>query len=51
MRKGGLWSEEFTERLFCDVEFWIGKMDNIAVIKPPQERIGTNGIAVLKFAP
>lgn len=26
LRKGGLWAEEFTVRLLCDVEFWRERM-------------------------
>ncbi len=34
LRKSQLWSEDFTAKLFCNVEFWLERLPNLIEPRP-----------------
>ena len=34
LRKSQLWSEDFTAKLFCNVEFWIERLPKLTEVQP-----------------
>ena len=40
LRKSQLWSQDFTAKLFCDVEFWIDRLPKLIEAQSEFERAG-----------
>jgi len=45
LRKSQLWSEDFTAKLFCNVEFWVERLPKLIGI------CGSTAIAIPNFGP
>jgi hypothetical protein len=43
LRKSQLWSQDFTAKLFCNVEFWIERLSKLIEPQPEFERSVTSG--------
>jgi hypothetical protein len=47
LRKSQLWSEDFTAKLFCNVEFWLERLPKSVELAPEFERAVAAGPSLL----
>jgi hypothetical protein len=51
LRKSQLWSQDFTPKLFCDVEFWLERLPQLIEAHPEFERPVAAARSLLPWPP